>query len=63
MLLQSSSFCLFSERLKLHSSESDSEFPLLKCNLNICESSLAKVVVIYGAFWDDLDQNFQIFNQ
>ena len=22
-----------------------------------------KTVVIYGAFWDDLDQNFQIFNQ
>ena len=23
----------------------------------------AKLVVIYGAIWDDLDQNFQIFNQ
>ena len=30
----------------------------------MCSSALAATeVVIYGAIWDDLDQNFQIFNQ
>ena len=43
MLLQLSSFCLLSDRSVLHFPESESEFYLLNCQLNIRENSLAKV--------------------